>query len=71
MTTPADLRARLLDAMDMAGQIHLILDDVGPMAPEPERGALLQLRGDVAHLVRALGNIAAFLGTTGAGGRTG
>lgn len=59
--TARDLRARLLDARDKAGEIHVILDDIAPLAEEPERGALLHLRADVAHLIRALGNITAFL----------
>jgi hypothetical protein len=59
---PADVRARLLAARDPLGQVFATLDDVGPHLPEPERAAALELRGQVADLLRRLGNLTAFLG---------
>lgn len=61
-TAPADVRPRLLDARSKAGDVYAILDDVGPLLAEPERGACLELRADVAALLRRLGNLTAYLG---------
>jgi hypothetical protein len=59
-------RDRLLEAADLLSQAHALNDIPGRRLPEPERGALLMLRGELEGTLRRLRNLAAWLPRDGA-----
>ncbi|MDP2959666.1 MAG: hypothetical protein Q8N53_24900 [Longimicrobiales bacterium] len=60
-----DVRMQLLWASARLSEVYGIVDDLGPSLPEPERAALLALRGDLARGIRCLGNVAVSVGIGG------
>ena len=60
-------RQRILEVHGKLSEVFAALDGVTPLLDEPERGAALQLRADVADTLRRLGNLCAFLGAAGTG----
>ena len=60
-----DVRTQLLCAQAQLSEVFEVVDQVGPRVPEPERGALLSLKGDLARGIRSLGCIAASIGIGG------
>lgn len=64
-TSTTSTRDTLMDIRARLSSCYADVDDLAPRLDSPEREALLSIRDDLARHVRALGNIAALLGTVG------
>lgn len=68
MSAPTLPRAAVLDAAGIGAQLFRALDNHVPRLPEPERSAALQIRTEVADIVRRLNNLGACLAERGVDG---